>query len=107
MTQRELEALEFLTQDAEPSWKTLVDARNGFNKLSRLAMLWNVQHRWPSRARFLFNCYMHWAQILLHQPREPPGTILRREGVTQGDPLLMVLYGITLSPLAKEVRAAY
>ena len=38
-TQRALGALEFLTQDAEPSVTTLVDARNSFNKLSRLAML--------------------------------------------------------------------
>ena len=32
-----LGALEFLTQDAEPSGTTLVDARNEINKLSRLA----------------------------------------------------------------------
>ena len=32
--------------------------------------------------------------------------ILSREGVTQGDPLLMVLYGITLVPFAEELRAA-
>ena len=38
-TQRALEALEFLTQEGEPSGTTLVDARNGFNELSRLAML--------------------------------------------------------------------
>ena len=44
-TQWALEALEFLTQEAEPSGTTLVDARNGFNKLSRLAMLWTVRHR--------------------------------------------------------------
>ena len=37
---------------------------------------------------------------------EPPVTILSREGVTQGDPLSMVLYGITLVPLAEELRAA-
>ena len=41
-TQQALEALEFLTQDAEPSGTTLVDARNGLNELSRLAMLWTV-----------------------------------------------------------------
>ena len=34
-----LGAIEFLTQDAYPSRTTLVDARNGFNELSRLAML--------------------------------------------------------------------
>ena len=33
-------------------------------------------------------------------------TILSREGVIQGDSLSMVLYGITLVPLAEELRAA-
>ena len=40
--QQALEPLEFLTQDADPSGTTLVDAHNGFNELSRLAMLWTV-----------------------------------------------------------------
>ena len=105
-TQQALEALEFLTQDAEPSGTTLFHACNGFNELSHLAMLWNVRHRWPSGARFAFNFYKHWAQLLLRQPGELPVTILSREGVTQGDPLLMVLYGITLVPFAEELRAA-
>ena len=67
-TQRAQESLEFLTQDAEPIGKMLVDARNGFNNLIRLAMLWTVRHRWPAGARFTFNCYRHWAQLLLHHP---------------------------------------
>ena len=33
-------------------------------------------------------------------------TILSREGFTQGDPIFMVLYGITLVPLAEELQAA-
>ena len=49
---------------------------------------------------------MHGAQLILLQPGEPPVTILRREGVTQGDPLYMVLYRITLVPLTEELRAA-
>ena len=69
-------------------------------------MLWTVQHRWPEGARFAFNCYKHWSQILLCQPGELPVTILSRQGVTQGDPLSMVLYGITFVPLAEELRAA-
>ena len=53
-----LVSLEFLTQDAEPSGTTLVDARNGFNELRRLEMLWTVRHRWPAGARFTFNLYL-------------------------------------------------
>ena len=53
--QRALEALEFLTRESDPSDTSLVDARNGFNKLSRLAMLWTVRRRWPAGARFAFN----------------------------------------------------
>ena len=44
-TQRELGALEFLTQDADPSGTTLVDVCNGFNEMGCLAMLWTVRHR--------------------------------------------------------------
>ena len=69
-------------------------------------MLWTVRHRWPAGARFTFNFYRHWAQLLLHQTGEPPVTILSREGVTQGDPLSMVLYGINLTPVADKIRPA-
>ena len=67
-TPRAMEALEFLTQDAETSGTTLVDSRNGFNKLRCLEMLWTVKHRWPAGARFVSNCYKHWAQLLLRKP---------------------------------------
>ena len=56
-----LGALSFLTQDADLSGTTLVDARNGFNEMRRLAMLWTVQHRWTEGAKLAFNCYRHWA----------------------------------------------
>ena len=88
------------------SGKIFVDARNGFNELSHLEMLWTVRHCWSAGARFTFNCNMHWAQLLLRHSGDPPVTIMSREGVTQGDPLSMVLYGITLVPLAEELRAA-
>ena len=99
-TLRALGALEFLTQEAEPSGTTLVDARNGFNELSRLTMLWTVRQYLPAGARFTFNCYRYWPQLLLRQPGELPVKILSIEGVTQGDPLSMVWYRITLVPLA-------
>ena len=49
-TQRALGDRELLTQDAEPSRKTLIEAHNGFNELIRLAILWTVRHRWPTGA---------------------------------------------------------
>ena len=27
-------------------------------------MMWTVRHCWPAGARFAFNCYRHWAQLL-------------------------------------------
>ena len=71
-----------------------------------MAMLWTVQHCWPVGARFAFNCYRHWAQLLLRHLGEPPVTILIPEGVTQGDPLSVVFYRIALVPLAEELRVA-
>ena len=101
-----LETIWILTQNSEPGSTNFVDACNGFNEISRLVMLWMVRHRWPARVRFLFNCYRHWSQLLLLHPGDTPVILLIREGVTQGDPLLVVLYDITLVPLSEELRDA-
>ena len=69
-------------------------------------MLCTVCHCWLVGLRFDFNCYRHLMQLLLRQLGDPPVTILSRDGVTQGDPLLMVLYWITPLSLANELRAA-
>ncbi|KAI2504762.1 hypothetical protein MHU86_9698 [Fragilaria crotonensis] len=90
---------------AEASAVLLVDATNGFNELGRKAMLWTVRHRWANGARFSFNCYRHSAQLLLRRRGDDCEIILSREGVTQGDPLSMVLYGLALTPLATTIRA--
>ena len=89
-----------------PGGTTLVDAHNGFNELSRLVMLWTVRHFWPVGARFVFICFRHRAQLFLRHPGDTLFILLIREGVTQGDPLLMVLYGITLVPLMEKLREA-
>ena len=82
----------------------LVDARNGFNELSRKTMLWTVRHLWSNGSRFAFNCYRHSAQLILRNPHGPCSIILSQEGVTQGDPISMILYGLALTPLAKMMR---
>jgi len=54
--------------EAAPYATLLVDARNGFNELSRKAALWTVRHRWSNGSRFAFNCYRHAAQLVIRQP---------------------------------------
>ena len=45
-------------------------------------------------------------QLLLRQPSDAPVVILIPEGVTQGDPLSMVMCGIKLAPLADKLGDA-
>ena len=56
----------------------LVDARNGFKKLSRLAMLWTVRHYWLVWVQFAFNGYKHWTQLLYRRLGAQPVIILSR-----------------------------
>ena len=86
----------------------LADAANGFNNLSRLAMLWTVAHRWPRASRFAYNCYRHFPQLVMRVPGDhTPKIILSKEGVTQGDPMTMPLYGISVAVLAEQLKRKF
>ena len=85
----------------------LVDAANGFNSLSRYSMLWTVRHRCPRLSRLSFNYSRHRVRLICRQPDGEPEIILSKEGVTQGDPLAMALYGIALLPLAEILQERY
>ena len=88
----------------DPEVHFLTDARNGFGKLSRMAMLWAARHQWPAGSCFAYNLYHHECCLLL---RGPPGTepaiIMSREGVMQGCVWGMILYGLGLMPLAEHL----
>ena len=85
----------------------LVDATNGFNNLSRCSMLWTVRHRCSKISRFTFSCYRHVIIFICRQPGGKVKITLSKEGVTQGDPLAMALYGIALLPLAAILREQF
>ncbi|KAL3768952.1 hypothetical protein ACHAWO_004062 [Cyclotella atomus] len=85
----------------------LIDASNGFNELNRYCMLWNVGHRWPKGRRLAFNCYRHFNILIVRKDNgDSAYDILGEEGLSQGDPLAMVLYGIALMPLAEHLKRA-
>jgi hypothetical protein len=84
----------------------LVDARNAFNEGNRTLMLWTIRHEWASGARFIFNCYRHFAMLVIRTGSELFLSILSKEGVTQGDPLAMVMHGVGLLPLVRILKKA-
>ena len=68
-------------------------------------MLWTVRHRWTTGSRFAFNCYRHSAIFVLRNPGKDASFLLSKEGVTQEDPLSMILYDLALLPLCEDLRA--
>ena len=90
--------------DEEEEILDLIDATNDFNMLSRYGMLWTIHHRWPKMARFAFNCYRHQAHLVCQRRGQEALILLSKEGVTQGNPLAMALYGVALLPLAEMLR---
>ena len=55
----------WITQEELLGITTLIDNHNGFNKQSRLEVLWSLQHCLSEGAQFSFNCYKHWAQMIV------------------------------------------
>ena len=77
-----------------------------FNDFNQVGMLWTVRHLWPTGAHFIFNCYSNWLSLVL-QNRNGTASILHSiEGVTQGDTLAMIAYGIGILPLIKNLKPA-
>ena len=70
-------------------------------------MLWAVQHEWPSGARFTFNCYCHWATLVISAVDGIGHFLYIKEGVTQVYPLEMGAYGLGILPLIRKLRMAY
>ena len=69
-------------------------------------MLWDVRHEWPSGARFTYNCYRHWATLVVRNTKDGSGHFLHsKEGVTHGYPLAMIAYGIRVLPLIRVLRS--
>ena len=73
-----------------------MDASNAFNSLNRRAALLNMFHLCPRLAITLNNTYRNAAALFIDG-----NTLWLPEGTTQGDPLVMQMYAVSLVPLIK------
>ena len=69
-------------------------ASNAFNSLNRQVALLNILNLCPSIATILINCYR--SDIPLYIDGD---TLVSAEGTTQGDPLAMAMYALSVLPL--------
>ena len=70
----------------------LIDASNAFNALNRQAVLHNIRVQCPIIAIYAINTYRLSARLFITGGQE----ILSAEGTTQGDPLAVGLYALSI-----------
>lgn len=85
---------------------TLVDATNGFNELKCMAMRWTVQHLWSNGSCFAFDCYCHDVMLMIRSPGHNVTILWSCKGITQGNPLSMILYRLALLLLVRYLCAS-
>ena len=70
-------------------------------------MLCVDRHKGPSVAQFTFDCYRHWYTLVIRDLEGSGQLFHKKEGVTQGDPLSMIKYGIGVLPCIQELWNAH
>ncbi len=78
----------------------LVDADNAFNRLNRAVALQNVRHTCPPLATIAINFYRTSSHLFVTGGME----LSSEEGTTQGCPLSMALYAVSIIPLINKSR---
>ena len=67
-------------------------------------MLWEVIHLWKYRACIVFNFYRHLSSLVLWTGNGTGISLHNKEGVTQGETLAMIGYGIGILPLINNLK---
>ena len=78
----------------------LIDASNAFNALNRATSLHNIRVLCPVIAAYAINTYRESARLFITGGKE----IMSAEGTTQGDPLAMALYALSVQPLITSLQ---
>ena len=76
----------------------LVDACSAFDSLNRRAALLNMFHLYPPLATILTNTYCSASHLFIDG-----SSLLSQEGMTQGDPLTMPMYAISIIPVIRQL----
>lgn len=78
----------------------LVDADNAFNRLNRAVALRNIRVVCPAVAIFAMNSYRAPSRLFVTGGAE----LSSQEGTTQGDPLAMPFYALSMMPLIQQIH---
>ena len=86
----------------------LLDASDTLNECNVQMMTWAVRHLWPTGSRFVFNLHRHHSKTIMHGATAKRSFFLDcREGVSQGCPMSMTLYGLLLSPFITKLKQLF
>ena len=94
-------AMNGLFQHEETDAVLLVYGSNAFNSLNRAAALHNIMIVCPAVATFVINTYRTSVRLFVTGGKE----LVSAEGTTQGDPLSMCLYALSLQALISRLQA--
>ena len=97
-----IHAMNTISESDDTDTVLLIDASNAFNALNRAAALHNIRILCPIIAIYAINTYRQPARLFVIGGKE----IVSAEGTTQGDPLAMGLYALSIQPLITSLQAA-
>ena len=93
-------AMHTIFESMETDGILLIDATNAFNSLNRAAALHNIRVLCPIISVFAINTYRIPTRMFIVGGKE----VLSVEGTTQGDPLSMGVYALSIQPLITALQ---
>ena len=99
---RYMPCMSHIFEDAKSEAVLLVDASNAFNSMNHKTALhnYNIHYHCPPLAVILTNTCREDIQLFIDGE-----TLHSCEGTTQGDPLVMAMYGIGILPLVHQLQS--
>ena len=93
-------AMREIFEDQDTDAVLFVDASNAFNSINRKTLLHNIQYLCPQMSTYVRNCYGNPSRLFIAGGKE----LSSSEGTTQGDPLAMPAYGVSILPLLLLIK---